>query len=61
MNDKQNTNAEKNLDLNLTKLNLTDLNLDDVQIVSEDDSYALAEGGASYSPAASCSIVIKTR
>ncbi len=56
MNDKQNTTAEKNLDLNLT-----DLNLDDVQIVSEDDSYALAEGGASYSPAASCSIVIKTR
>ena len=48
-------NTDKNADLNITELNL-----DDVQVVSEDDSYALAEGGASYSPAASCSIVIKT-
>ncbi len=56
MTDKQDASAEKNLDLNLN-----DLNLDDVQIVSEDDSYALAEGGASFSPLASCSIIIKTR
>jgi len=48
-------NTDKNADLNITELNL-----DDVQVVSEDDSYALAEGGASYSPAASCSIVVKT-
>jgi len=50
---------ELNTDKN-AELNLTELNLDDVQVVSEDDSYALAEGGASYSPAASCSIVVKT-
>ena len=50
---------ELNTDKN-AELNITELNLDDVQVVSEDDSYALAEGGASYSPAASCSIVIKT-
>jgi len=48
-------NTDKNADLDTTELNL-----DDVQVVSEDDSYALAEGGASYSPAASCSIVVKT-
>jgi len=50
---------ELNTDKN-TELNLAELNLDDVQVVSEDDSYALAEGGASYSPVASCTIVIKT-
>jgi len=53
-------NIHKSADLNLTDLNLAELSLDDVQVVSEDDSYALAEGGASLSPVACCSVIVKT-
>lgn len=52
-------NINKNADLNLADLNLAELNLDDVQVISEDDSYALAEGGASLAPVACCSVIIR--